>query len=456
MAKLGGRLRLRSPFGALYDEEKLLPIIRRSISFMIMGNILGNSFGVITTGNALTGYAAALGATDLEYGVLTGIPLAAALMQIPAAMMVSRTQQRKRYMLTFGIFCRALWLLIGLIPLFVPMEPTALRLWIVVFLVGLSGASGAFINVSWTPWLADLVPIGIRGRWLSTRDGLSNSIAVIVGLVTAYILDHVHPTMNYTIVFLMAGVFGCCDMLCFIGVQEVHKTPPIRVNLPKVIRQIVTDKPFFRFLLFWTAWNFTANISGPYLTRYALFMGLNFTQLTLFGQIAAALTTAIVVSRWGKLMDRFGNHPVLWVSASVAACTPLFFLTQSQGNIWPLLLHNGIGAAFWSAVNVVATAEMLSASPDDQRPIYIAFFSCFVSLFGAFLGVLSGGAVLDWLQALYGAGRTFLGHQPDRYKLVVVLSVAMRLGIVLLFLPMLTNAKGISVRGMLKGLFIKQ
>ena len=99
---------------------------------------------------------------------------------------------------------------------------------------------------------------------------------------------------------------------------------------------------------------------------------------------------------------------------------------------------------------------MLSASPDDQRPIYIAFFSCFVSLFGAFLGVLSGGAVLDWLQALYGAGRTFLGHQPDRYKLVVVLSVAMRLGIVLLFLPMLTNAKGISVRGMLKGLFIKQ
>ncbi len=447
-----GRGRLRSPFATLYEEEGLPPAIRRSITFMILANILGNLYGVTVSGNALTGYAAALGATDFEYGLLTGIPLAASLMQIPAAMLVSRTQKRKQYILTYGIICRALWLVIGLVPFFVPMEPAPLRLWIVIFLIGVSAASGSFINVSFTPWLADLVPIGIRGRWLSIRDGFSNITAVLIGLLTAWLLDHIPSTLNYTIVFVMAGILGVMDMLCFIGVQEVHKTPPTKVHLGRVLRQIVADRPFFLFLLFWTAWNFTANICGPYLARYALFMGLSFMELTLYGQIAAALIAVLVISQWGKLIDRFGTHPILWVSCVVAAVTPAFFAGQTQNAVWPLLLHSVIGAAFWSASNVAATNVLLTASADDQRPTYVAVFSCIVSLAGAFLGVLLGGALLDWLQGWYGAGHTFLGGQPDRYKLVVGLSVVTRLGIVLVFLPLMRREGDVPVRTMFRQL----
>jgi hypothetical protein len=43
------------------------------------------------------------------------------LVLIPANIMVSRTQKRKRYMLIFGVAGRAIWLVVGLVPYFLPM-----------------------------------------------------------------------------------------------------------------------------------------------------------------------------------------------------------------------------------------------------------------------------------------------------------------------------------------------
>ena len=37
-----------SPFRPLYDEARLLPKLRRSILFVIFGNVFGNLFSVIT------------------------------------------------------------------------------------------------------------------------------------------------------------------------------------------------------------------------------------------------------------------------------------------------------------------------------------------------------------------------------------------------------------------------
>ncbi|NCC49038.1 MAG: DUF1559 domain-containing protein, partial [Clostridia bacterium] len=190
MKALRLKYRFRSPFQVIFDEAQLLPEIRRSIVMMVMGNIFGNLFGVITNGSALTGYAEILGSNDFTFGVLTGIPLAASLMQIPAAILVSRTQKRKRYMMTYGVVSRALWLLVGLVPWLLPMSPDAVRLWSVIFLIGISAASGSFINVSFTPWMADLIPIRIRGRWMSLRDGMNAVGSVLIGLLTATILDN--------------------------------------------------------------------------------------------------------------------------------------------------------------------------------------------------------------------------------------------------------------------------
>jgi MFS family permease len=444
----------RSPFTPLYDEARLPSPWRRGLLFVIFGNLCGNIFGTITTGSSLTGYAGALGANDFVFGVLTAIPFIGTLMQIPASILVSKTGRRKRFLLTFGIVSRAMWIIVGLIPFFIPLEPTWLQLWSVIFLVCISSMGGSFINVSFNPWLADLVPIRIRGRWISCRDRIISVIGIAIGLGTALILDHVPGFPGYAIVFVFGGITGVMDMLAFIFVKEEPPKPSKGFNLPVVLKQIVNDKPFFRFMMFWTAWCFTANLSGPYINRYALGdLGLSFVQVTLFGQVAAALITVVVISRWGRLIDQYGSKPVLWISCVPGALTPLFFLFSVAGNPVTYFLHNVVGAAFWSASNLTATNMQLSYSPDEQRPTYIAIFSSVTSIAGAFCGVLLGGAMLQWLPGILASlDITVNGQPPDQYKILFTISCTLRLAIVLLMVPGLKNDREATTADLFTGL----
>lgn len=302
------------------------------------------------------------------------------------------------------------------------------------------------------PWMADLVPVQIRGRWLSKRDGITSIASVTMGLVVAGILDRMSGYMGYTIVFVIAGVLGILDMITFLFMEEVYNTPPVQLKLIPVLKQVFQNKPFFKFMLFWTAWSFTANMSGSYLARYALTeMGLSYMQFTLCSQVTAAAITVLVVSHWGRLLDHFGSKPVLWCTCVVAALTPLFFLFSTYGSIWPTLLHNLIGAAFWSGANLAATSLQLSSSPDEQRPSYVAVFSCITSLFGSFLGILTGGAILEGIHS----STVISSFIPDRYKFMITISVILRIASVFIIIPMLDNSSEYTLTGMFRELSMR-
>ena len=69
----------------LYEEAGLSAAIRRSLNFILLGNICGSAHGIICGGGttAMVGLASQLGAGDLVFGILAAIPQAAALLQIP-------------------------------------------------------------------------------------------------------------------------------------------------------------------------------------------------------------------------------------------------------------------------------------------------------------------------------------------------------------------------------------
>ena len=128
-------------------------------------------------------------AGDLAFGLINGIPWAAALLQIPFSMLVNRTHRRKKYMLTLGLFSRALWILFGLVPLILPAEPAWLPLWSVIFLLGLSSCCGSVINVCWLPWFSDLAPLRLRAHWFSFRDMMVAGFNLCFSLLVAWMLD---------------------------------------------------------------------------------------------------------------------------------------------------------------------------------------------------------------------------------------------------------------------------
>ena len=451
MGRLRGWIR-HNPLSLLYDEARLPKAIRRSLSLILLGNLFGNLHGIICGGGttAMIGLANQLRAGDLAFGILNGIPQAAALLQIPFSLLVNRTHKRKKYLLTFGLFSRILWLFFGLIPLIVPTEPASLQLWTLIFLLGVSSCCAAAINVCWFPWLSDLAPIGIRGRWFSIRDTVIAACSLLFGLLAARLLDTLPPDSKYVIIFLLGGSLGILDMVCFGFCQEKYASPPKRLHFAAVLREILGNRPFRRLVIMWTAWCFTANLCGPYLSRYSVNeMGLSFTQMMVFGTAASAVATILVMSRWGRALDRFGCRSVMLTAAAVTSLVDGFYLLSVPGSVWPVLLRNFIGAMFWSGSNLAANSMQLSASPDEGRPSYIAVFACVTALAGTALGTLAGGAMLEAWQSAGWFQYGFL----DRYKALILCSVSLRFLVVALLVPPLQNDRDGTPRQLLSSFF---
>lgn len=436
MMSLRGKMR-HSPLSQLYDEARLPQLVRRSLSMMLLANVFGNLHAIICGGGttAMIGLANQLQAGDLAFGILNGIPQAAALLQIPFSMLVNRTHKRKKYILTLGVFSRVLWLFFGMIPLVVPASPSWLPLWTLIFLLGLSSCCSAVINVSWFPWFSDLAPLRIRGRWFSLRDTLIAGCNFLFGLLVAYLLDALPAQSKYVIIFLIGGALGVMDMLCFAFCKESYSSPPKKLRLKAVLADVARNKPFLRLTVMWMAWCFTANLAGPYLGRYSMNeMGLNFMQLMVFGTMAASVGTILVMPRWGRALDRYGCRSVMLVAGIGASLCPAFYLLSTPGSVLPVFLHNFVGAIFWSGTNLAANSMQLSCSPDEMRPSYIAIFSCVTALAGTALGMVLGGALLEGM-----AGTGWFTGGFDRYKALFLLSVLLRFAITLLLVPRMEN-----------------
>ena len=402
----------------------------------------------ITQGSALIGLAAELGANDFTFGILIAIPFFGTLIQIPAAMIVNKSGKRKKFLLTYGLAARVMWILVGIVPYFIPMEPEWLTLWAIIFLVGISSVGGSFINVCFTPWLTDLLHIRIRGRWLATRDKIASVLGVAVGVATALVLDNVPGMTGYAIVFIVGGSLGVLDMLMYAGIKESQMIQSATQSVISVLKQIYRDKVFFRFMVFWTAWAFSANFGGAFIGRYALGpLNLSFLEVTLAGQVTAALITVAVISKWGRTIDHYGSKPVFTITCTVQAFIPLILLFARPDQVITFFLVNFIGAAFWSASNLACINMQMTCSPDEGRPAYIAVFTCITSLLGAFLGVFLGGAFLEWVPGfMEQVNFTINNSPPDRYKVIFVVSVCVRLITVIVFLPRIQNEKDSNIR----------
>ena len=428
----------------LYDEFRLPQAIRRSLNLILLANLFGNLHGIICGGGttAMVGLANELKAGDLAFGLINGIPQAAALLQIPFSMLVNRTHARKKYMLTIGMFSRALWMLFGVIPLIVPANPAWLPLWTLIFLLGISSCCGSVINVCWLPWLSDLAPIGLRGRWFSFRDMLVAGWNLAFGLLVAWLLDTLPVYNRYIIIFALGGFLGMLDMCCFGFCTEIYSDPPRKLRIGAVLKAIRKNRPFCRLVVMWTAWCFASNLCGPYLARYSINeMGLSFVQMTVFGTASAAVATVLVMSFWGRALNSYGGRNIMLISCLITSLSDLLYLFSVPGSVWPVLLRNFFGAAWWSGGNLAANSMQLSTSSDDARPSYIAVFACITSLAGIALGTLCGGTLLETWE-----GMGWFTGGLDRVKALIILSAVLRFLVTLLLVPPLENDRDLSIR----------
>ena len=162
--------RFVNPFSSLYDRNGIADEgLRRDLTLFTTSAAVGSIFYSVTGGTPYTDFAVKLGADDFHFSVLFAVPAAFAVLQLVASWLLEKTRKRKLIFLASGIVSRATWLLVALTPVFIPMDKPMLRLWTVIALISFSSLAGMFMNVTFFSWLGDIVPIGIRGRYLGLR-----------------------------------------------------------------------------------------------------------------------------------------------------------------------------------------------------------------------------------------------------------------------------------------------
>ncbi len=389
--------------------------INRGLKLLNLEGMTSMGFFSITTSGFLAAFALALGANNLQIGILAAIPFIMQPLQIPVILLVEYLKRRKIIAVSSWFIAQALWFPMALIPVFISV-PGA---WAITGLLLLMAARGLFASIttcSWNSWIRDLIPPQILGRYFSKRLALATVITVVFSLGAGYFVDYwprwfpdQNPVLGYSVAFLFGALFlGMASpiFMAFMPEPMMHVTGGERPSLRHLIAAPLQDRNYrqlMKFLLFWT---FASNLAIPFFAVYMLrTLGYPiFTVIVL--SVVSQLFNLLFLRVWGQFVDRFGSKVIVSLSASLFLVVIIgwVFTTLPDRHILtlPLLVVLHIFAGIATAGITLNVGMIgLKMAPQGEATSYLAGASLSTSL-GTGIGPLVGGLLADFF-----ASRTF-------------------------------------------------
>ncbi len=369
-------------------------------------------FNSITTSGFLAAFALALGANNLQIGILAAIPFLMQIVQLPAIGLVERIRRRKQIAVLSWFPAQLIWFPIALIPVFIKV-PSATAISLLLWLMTARGLLNAVCNSAWNGWIRDLVPQTILGRFFSRRLSFATATAIIFSLGAAFFVDywrgHVPGEISifgYTYVLLFGALFLGLASPTFMALMPeplMQPTPGHQPSLGQRLATPIKDTNFRRLLQFLLFWGFASNLAIPFFAVYMLVrLGLPLSWV-LGLSILSQLSNILFVRVWGAFADRFGNKSVLSLSTSLYLLVILGWIFTTMPERYfltiPLLvfLHVFAGIANAGVTLTVGTIG-LKLAPQGETTSYLAGASLATNL-GAGVGPLCGGLLADFFSA---------------------------------------------------------
>ena len=431
--------------------------LRRSLNFVILGITFGMAFFVIVNGTPLTGFTRALGAGDFVYSIIMAMPVIGSVFQVFASYFLENTGRRKFIFLLFGFIHRLLWIPIAIIPLVVPMNYSIIRIWAFIVLLSVSSVANSIVGVSFMSWMGALVPMDIRGRFFSKRTMICTISSAIAGMAAGRLLDKIPDFKGFAIVFITAALLGLADILCFIWVKDPPmELPKERIPFLKLFVEPFSNRNYVRFILFISVWNFGVNFVGPFFNVYMIEdLKMSYFTITIFTQVCSNFFTVISIRYWGRIVDKFGNKPVLSICCSLVIILPALWCFTTPENYIIIVFITSIGGILWPGIDLTVTNLSIWLAPEKNRSIYVANYSLIVSLVGIALAFVCGGAFLEFTKPfLNHLNFTFvMGQKFNSFHVLFIMSSLIRLLALLIFLPRIEEENSLTA-GETLGVFI--
>lgn len=372
--------------------------VDKSLRFSFLDGIFANAM-VGFTQDYFAPFLLLLGGQVQQVGALTAIPnLVGALVQLKSADFTEKFKSRRKVINIF-IFLHLLMLVpMAGIAFFAYKNPNFFILLVVLFT-----SLQAVAIPGWSSMMADLVRQDKRGDYFGWRNKNLGFIAVTLSFIAGFIL-HIMKNINifygFAIVFSFAFIFRT---ISWIFLTKMHE-PVIehsRKNAFSIIEFIRRSKKsnFAKFVFFAAAVNFSVFLASPF---FAVFMlrDLSFSYiLYTFIMITATVTSFMVMRRWGRYADKFGNLKILKLTAPLTAFIPLPWVICHSP--WVLFLAQIWSGFVWAGFNLCATNFIYDCATPEKRTRCVAYYNFFVGL-AICLGALSGGFLVKVLPALFG------------------------------------------------------
>jgi MFS family permease len=429
--------------------------LRSALTVTTVAWIFGNVWNLTVTGAAFTLFARSLGATPFEMGLLSAIPYLAALVSLPASVLIERTGARKRIFF-WGVYTqRAAWLIVGMAPLWlvshygIAAAPAALAVFIPLFFI--SHAGNAVGSPAWVSWMADVVPARVRGKYFARRRMWALLLAVPAAWFVGWFLDRMVgaggsdrlATLRWcAILFAAAALFGLTDAASFHFVPGVPKPPKRGAGLLRAMAGPLRDKQYLWFAGFAaTLWFAVLPMQQQFYQYYLIDrVGLNSRAVQMIILVLPSIAQLLVLPVWGRACDRMGKRPLLVVASLGLVPVGLGWCLVGAGNLWLGYAMSILGTALWTGVDLVNFNYVieLSGSRKGQGTrgggtAYHAVNSVILNV-AAFAGGLAWGALAqllkDWHWTPIAGWRTF-----SSFDVLFAASGILRLAAVAIFLP---------------------
>ena len=382
---------------------------QRSQQLMLWGAVAGGAMFSLGSGGFMAAYALALGANNLQVGILAALPPVSQVVQLPAILAVERFRKRKLIGLPAWLLGQLTWLPIAAVP-FLLETPGAPAIAVVIVMLALRGLFNPVWVTCQNSWMRDLIPRELVGRFYSRRLGAMTATMVIIGLGGSFFVwwwqDFAPPEQGiYAYSFLLCAgflTFGIIGPLLVSFSKEPLMPPAPESDRSSwaILLEPLRDPDFRRLFNFLFLWNFAMNLAVPFFAVYML-TRLGFSLPLVIGfTILSQITNVLFIRVWGSMSDRFGSKTIMSLSASLFLLVVLgwVFTTNPEPHFLtiPLLtaLHIFAGVATAGIQLTVQTIALKTAPPGGATP-YIGIAGIGTGL-GAGMGPIVGGALADF------------------------------------------------------------
>ncbi|MCM8768648.1 MAG: MFS transporter [Candidatus Omnitrophica bacterium] len=424
-----------------------------SLTVVTVAGCLAMVYTTFTTSPLATEFFRHIGATEIHFGLLSGLPMIMLVMQFAGAFLTNRISRRKPWFMFFAIVARTLYLPVAFLPLLFPSLASETKIRVMLILLVLSSGLANLIVPVWFSWMGDLIPRRILNRYWGGRQRWMTLVWTLSYLTAgwmAFSLRQFSPVVLYALACVLGVTAGVIDISLFRWVPEPENERLFQANVFREILEPFSEPHYRSFLVYICCFHFSVMIGSCFMQLYVLKILKIPVWQTILIWSTTGLGGALVAKSWGWITDRHGHRPVLSFCTSLKPGVALVFALITRQ--WaPLILpivfffDNMLNSGNTIAIN----GYMLKMAPRKNRSAFVAAVTALTGIFGG-IGAMVAGIILRHTTDFQ---LVFAGRSWNNYQLLFFLSFVCRVFCVSLALAIKepTSASPVTVINYLMG-----